>query len=90
MNPKTVSIESTTCYRIELTAPWGLQMSAFRGAVFLVILRGSGWLEVEGLEAQMPLAGGDLVLLPNGQPHALHDAHPELAEDHAARFRPLS
>lgn len=81
---RTVSIERTTCYRIELTAPWGLQMAAFKGAVFLVILRGSGWLEVEGIEAQMPLAGGDLVLLPNGQPHALRDAPPERAEDPAA------
>ncbi|MEO0986928.1 MAG: AraC family transcriptional regulator [Cyanobacteria bacterium J06639_14] len=82
---RTVSIESTTCYRIELTAPWGLQMSAFKGAVFLVILRGSGWLEVEGMEAHMPLVGGDLVLLLNGQPHALRHAPPERAEESAAQ-----
>lgn len=77
---KTVHVESTACYRVELSAPWGVQMNQFDGTVFLAIIRGSGWLEVEGIETLMPLVGGDLVLLPKGQPHVLRDSPPEASD----------
>lgn len=78
---RTVHLESTACYRVELSAPWGIQMSAFNGAVFLVVVRGSGWLAVEGIETQMPLVGGDLVVLPKGQRHTLCDSPAEQSWD---------
>lgn len=71
---RTVHLESTDCYRVEFSSPWAMQMSAFNGAVFLVVVRGSGWLEVDGIETQMPLVGGDLVVLPKGQRHVLRDS----------------
>lgn len=71
---RTVLLESTACHRMELSAPWGIQMSAFNGAVFLVVVRGSGWLEVEEIEPQMPLVSGDLVVLSKGQRHTLRDS----------------
>ena len=77
---KTVHVESTACYRVELSAPWGVQMNQFNGTVFLAMIRGSGWLEVEGIETLMPLVGGDLVLLPKGQPHVLRDSPPEASD----------
>ena len=77
---KTVHVESTACYRVELSAPWGVQMNQFDGTVFLAIIRGSGWLEVEGIETLMPLVGGDLVLLPKSQPHELRDSPPEASD----------
>ncbi len=70
---KTVHLESAVCRRIELSAPWGWQMESYDGAVFFVITRGSCWLEADGLEIPLPLAGGDLVVLPRGQRHALRD-----------------
>jgi AraC-like DNA-binding protein len=40
---------------------------------FYVVSRGSGWLEMEGSGPAVPLAGGDLVLLPKGGKHILRD-----------------
>lgn len=78
---RSVHLESTACHRMELSAPWGIQMSAFNGAVFLVVVRGSGWLEVEGIETQMPLVSGDLVVLFKGQRHTLRDSPSEQSRD---------
>ncbi|MBD2771650.1 AraC family transcriptional regulator [Iningainema tapete] len=80
---RTVHLESTACYRVELSTPWGIQMSAFNGAVFLVVVRGSGWLEVEGIETPMPLVGGDVVFLPKGQRHALRDSPLKPLQEHS-------
>ncbi len=77
---RTIQLESTACYRVELSAPWAVQMAPFEGAVFLVVVRGSSWLEVEGIETQMPLVGGDLVVLPKGQRHALRDSPSEMTQ----------
>ncbi|MCU0533561.1 MAG: AraC family transcriptional regulator [Hydrococcus sp. RU_2_2] len=79
---KTVCLERTTCYRMELSAPWGVRMEAFDGAIFLVMVRGSGWLEVDGIETQLPLVGGDLVFLQKGQAHTLR----ECPESHVIDF----
>ena len=73
---KTVHIKSTACYRMDFSAPWGMRMPAFDGAIFLVVLMGSGWLEIEGIEAQLPLVEGDLVFLQEGQAHTWRE-HPE-------------
>lgn len=73
---KTVRIKKTVCYRMEFSAPWGMRMPAFDGAIFLVVLMGSGWLEIEGIEAQLPLMEGDLVFLQKGQAHTWRE-HPE-------------
>ncbi len=70
---KTIHLETTSCHRVELSAPWGLRVGSYYGAVFFVVTRGSCWLEAESLETPLPLAGGDLVVLPRGQRHALRD-----------------
>jgi AraC-like DNA-binding protein len=74
---RTVHLESTACHRVEFSTPWAIQMSAFSGAVFLAVIRGSSWFEVEGIETPMPLVGGDLVVLPRGQRHTLRDSPAE-------------
>ncbi len=70
---KTVHLENINCRRFELSAPWGVGFSSFDGVAFFAMIRGSCWLEVEGLPALLPLVGGDLVVLPKGQKHALRD-----------------
>ncbi|UBF24011.1 AraC family transcriptional regulator [Kovacikia minuta CCNUW1] len=77
---RSIHLESTRCYRLELAAPWAITMNAFEGAVFLVVVRGSSWLQIEGIDTPMPLVGGDLVILPKGQPHTLRDS---LSESHS-------
>jgi len=43
--------------------------------VFYVVSRGTCWLEVDGVENSVPLAGGDFVFMPRGGPLTLRD-HP--------------
>ena len=70
---KTVRLKSTTCYRMKLSAPWGTQMQSFDTVIFLVIVQGSCWFEVENIETQLPLVEGDLVFLQKGQAHTLRE-----------------
>jgi len=61
------------CYS-ELTAPWALRLPAGDFAHFHVCRRGRGWIKVEGTDQQVPLASGDLVILPHGSAHVLGDS----------------
>ncbi len=70
---KSVKLHSTVRCRSELSAPWGVQIEAMADASFHVVLRGNCQLEVAGMDAQIPLVGGDLVVLPTGVAHALRD-----------------
>ncbi len=73
---QTVRVRSNLYGRSVLTAPWGLRIDGSCGgdAGFHVITRGSCWLEVEGVDEPVPLAGGDFVLMPRGSPHVLRDS----------------
>lgn len=70
---KSVKLHSTVHCRSEFSTPWGVQMEAMADASFHVVMRGHCWLEVEGVGEQIPLVGGDLVVLPTGVAHALRD-----------------
>src|SRR5579862_8229736 len=74
---KGVRLRSTIHCPSELTGSWGLRIESKGGAPFYIVLHGSGWLEVEGLEA-VRLEAGDFVILPHDTPHTLKDA-PESA-----------
>jgi AraC-like DNA-binding protein len=57
----------------ELSAPWGVAIPAQPDrAPFYVLSRGSCYLEVDG-GGPVPLAGGDVVMLPHGDAHTLRD-----------------
>lgn len=70
---ESVHVRSLIVGRLEFTAPWGLKMT---GGVpgFYVVTRGMCWLEVEGLDEPVQLAGGDFVVLPKGQAHVIRDS----------------
>jgi AraC-like DNA-binding protein len=76
---RSVRLRSEVDGRLELTAPWGIEFGTggMRNPYFHVVSRGSCWLEVEGDPAQVPLAGGDFVLLPRGGRSTLRD-RPEI------------
>jgi AraC-like DNA-binding protein len=61
-------------FRCEFAAPWGMAMKAAPVAEFHVIVRGSCWLRMPGRSDPIALQGGDLVVFPRGDPHALVDA----------------
>src|SRR5262245_56155146 len=45
---RTVRLQSVIHGRLELTAPWGIRLREGNPPTFLVVARGSCWLEVEG------------------------------------------
>jgi AraC-like DNA-binding protein len=57
----------------EMTAPWGFRVAARPTPAFHLLTRGTAWLEVEGEPAPIPLAPGDLVILPRGDGHVVRD-----------------
>lgn len=66
-------LRSTLHCPSELSGAWGLCVQSKGGAPFYIVLHGSGWLEVEGLEP-LRLEAGDFVILPHDTPHTLRDA----------------
>lgn len=71
---QTVRVSSVCYGRVELTAPWGLEVGSSPAASFHVVLRGNCWLEVDGRPEAVPLTSGDLFALPHGHRHVLRDA----------------
>jgi AraC-like DNA-binding protein len=82
---QTMRVKSNLYGRVEFTAPWGIRADGECGhAGFLVVLRGSCWLEMDGSREPVPLAGGDFVLMPKGSAHVLRDArktHPRPVQE---------
>jgi AraC family transcriptional regulator, alkane utilization regulator len=70
---RSVRVRSTVWCRSELTAPWAFAVHARTLATFHLVLRGACWLEVDGVEDDVRLAAGDLVVLPHGAAHAVRD-----------------
>jgi AraC-like DNA-binding protein len=60
--------------RLEARAPWGLSLAGGEAARFGMVVRGSCLLDVEGVDAPVPLAAGDCYVLAHGTPYVLRDA----------------
>ncbi len=58
----------------QFVAPWGITFSEESGAFFHIVERGGCWLHLANEDRPVPLAGGDLVVLPNTTAHQLVDA----------------
>lgn len=62
-------------FRTELTAPWGIHVPQQKNvARFHIVIRGNGWLSVDGQDEVVPMANGDLVIVPHGAGHDIADA----------------
>src|SRR5947209_474758 len=72
---RTVRLQNQCYGRLELTAPWGVEVEVRDppSAHFYIVSRGSGWLEVDGSSTAVPMASGDFVLLPKGGKHILRN-----------------
>jgi AraC-like DNA-binding protein len=75
---RTVKVRSTIYCRSVIGAPWGFGVMARGHPAFHVVTDGACWLEVDGEPDQIPLAAGDLVVLPTGAPalDARRSRHP--------------
>lgn len=71
----TLRLSSSLYFRTELTAPWGIQVPAEgRVARFHIAIRGQCWLRIDGLEEDVFMANGDLIIIPHGAGHVLADS----------------
>ncbi len=62
-------------FRTELTAPWGIYVPPQQNvARFHIVIRGNGWLKVDDIDESVPMANGDLVIIPHGAGHDIVDA----------------
>src|SRR6185436_18199523 len=69
---RSVRLRSTLLSRAELRAPWGVSTrGASGGALFHAVLEGAAVLRHRG--ASVPLAAGDVVVLPRADEHELAD-----------------
>ncbi|SHG77180.1 AraC family transcriptional regulator [Streptoalloteichus hindustanus] len=59
--------------RMRLGSRWRYRLMPYDGVGFHVLLRGSGWLIVDGAEPA-PINAGDIVLVPHGSSHVLSDS----------------
>jgi AraC-like DNA-binding protein len=72
---ESVRLTSAIHGRWEFSAPWGVDMRGWPNhACFYVVTRGTAWIDAEGLDAPLHVAGGDFVLLARGQRHAIKDS----------------
>jgi AraC family transcriptional regulator, alkane utilization regulator len=70
---RLVRVDTTLVFRVLCSAPWGVGIEANFGPAFHILTKGACYLEIEGLPEQLPLADGDLVMLPAGQRHWIRD-----------------
>ncbi|MEU3611017.1 AraC family transcriptional regulator [Streptomyces sp. NPDC006872] len=59
--------------RLSVSGGWCTRIASYEGAGFHVVLAGSCWLLPDGGGSGVPLAAGDVVLLPHGAGHVLAD-----------------
>jgi AraC-like DNA-binding protein len=69
---RSLRVRSTVFCLAELDRPWGFAVPARDVASFHVVLKGGGILDVDG-HASVPLAIGDLAILPHADAHVVRD-----------------
>jgi hypothetical protein len=67
---QSLSARSVIYCLSELQEPWGFEAEAMQVAKFHLVINGSCRLELDG-HGPVPLAAGDLVLLPHGDAHTV-------------------
>lgn len=66
----SLRMEASILSHFVLAAPWGLHCPQHPGVPFYAVIEGAGWLRPDGGEP-LPMAAGDFIALPRGQPHAI-------------------
>lgn len=66
-------VQDAVYARLNLTAPFGVNIEAYDHAHLGVVARGNCWLSVDAVSEPIPLTGGDCWLLARGDAHTLRD-----------------
>lgn len=71
---QSLQLRGRLYFRTELTAPWGIHVPSQENvARFHIVVRGNGWLMVDDEAEPVPMANGDLVVIPHGAAHDILD-----------------
>lgn len=68
-----LQLKSALCTRTEISAPWRFSFSSSRDSIFHIFNAGNGYICIEGEANPIPIAEGDVVVLPHGHAHAICD-----------------
>ncbi|MGE4112003.1 MAG: cupin domain-containing protein, partial [Burkholderiales bacterium] len=71
---RSIKLGGGVYFRCEFSAPWGMEIQPTPVAEFHIVIRGTCWLRMAGMAEPVPLHGGDLVVFPHGDAHALLDS----------------
>jgi AraC-like DNA-binding protein len=66
-----MQLRSSVYCRSELSGSWSLHFRPMPCAVFHALTKGEGFVRLDGLEQNIPLRAGDLLMIPQGQSHTL-------------------
>lgn len=69
---ESIKLSGVVYRKLEVTAPWRIELPKSRFLQFWKLLEGSCYLKVEE-NVCIQLAKGDLVLIPNGSSHCISD-----------------
>jgi AraC-like DNA-binding protein len=77
--------------RVEVAAPWGIEVPDLGKAMFHFVVEGRCTLDIEGVRSPLQLGAGDLVIFPHGDVHAMRDpaGTPSQRIDHLLARHPL-
>jgi AraC family transcriptional regulator, alkane utilization regulator len=67
-------VDSSVLCRSVMAAPWGFGVANRDVGCFHMVLGGSGWLEVDGVDEPVNVQTGDLVVIPKGNAHWVRDS----------------
>ncbi len=70
---RVIRLESAVYFRSDFAAPWGMTMDRSPYAQFHLVVRGSCWMQAEGMSRPRLLSAGDVLVFPFGDPHWLAD-----------------
>ena len=90
---RTLHVRTTVFCRSDMRSPWGFAVRAHGRAAFHLLLEGSCWLEVDGVDEPLRLERGDVVVLPRGPSHRLRSdpgARVEFLDDILERTPPVA
>src|SRR5262249_40091621 len=90
---KAVKLNGALFYNAEFSAPWcahsvdahcvnsHLLPNSQHVIIFHLLTQGRGYANLEGDDQQLPLNAGDIIIVPNGDPHILGNGPPIKAVD---------
>lgn len=68
-----MNINWATFTRLEATAPWAWASAGDAAVTFVLVVRGSGVLAVDGYPEPFPLCGGDVFIMLDDKPYQMYD-----------------